>query len=92
MVYYIGDRDIPLRKIQKKWSGPWRVLKHLYPNKVEIQHTKNGTKEEAHVSRIKKYHKKHFWEVKQYEKLVKQGKIKDKLAQINNDQDGIDTE
>ena len=77
VVYYIGDRDAPLRKLRNKWSGPWRVIEQIYPNTVIVKNDKNRLQFPAQLARLKKYHSREYWTLSQYEKLLKKGKVKD---------------
>ena len=77
VVYYIGDRDSPMRKLRNKWTGPWKVVKQLYPNTVVLRDEKNGKEFPAQIKRVKKYHSREFWKLSQYEKMIKNKEILD---------------
>ena len=77
VVYYIGDKDSPMRKLRNKWTGPWRVTNQLYPNTVILMDDKKGEEFSAQLNRVKKYNSREFWTLSQYEKLVKNNEIDD---------------
>ena len=79
VVYYIGDKDAPLRKLRNKWTGPWRVEKQLYPKTVILKDDKTGKKFPAQIKRVKKYHSRDFWKLSQYEKMIENNEIEDKI-------------
>ena len=69
-----------LRKLRAKWSGPWKVKKHIFENKIEIVDPKDSNvTEEVHIARIKPYRKREFYTWSNHEKLIRNGKLKDEI-------------
>ena len=79
VIYYIGDRDSPMRKLKHKWTGPWRAVDQIYPNTVVLKNDDNGETWDAEICRVRKYKSRGFWKLSQYEKMVKKGEINDNL-------------
>ena len=73
VAYYIGDVDVGnKKKLQRKFSGPFKVTKIVRHNTVEIEKLKQpgdivqienkitGDKFACHTSMLKLYHRDHF--------------------------------
>ena len=72
IVYYVGDSDKPLRKLRARFTGPWVVSGIVRDNTIEIKDPSNGNKFTSHISRVKKYYKKGFYSLSEYNKLSKE--------------------
>ena len=81
VVYYIGDRAQSLRKLRAKWSGPWKISKIIYENKIKIVDPKDKkVSAEVHVGRVKPYRKREFYTWKQHESKLKSRELKEEIA------------
>ena len=71
VAYYVGDRASTNKKLQLRFSGPWRVLKRLHHNTLVIKNTDDGEKLACHVCMLKHYHKGKFTPLSEYERSKK---------------------
>ena len=91
VMYYVGDRNSHSRKLRRKWTGPFNVIKHINDNTVEIATAKENITMPVHISRLKKYFKRknEFWPIKSYENLINNDKISDILNEEDIDNESI---
>ena len=71
VLYYVGDRQVNMRKWRQRWSGPWRI-KSVDPTTLEIEIEDDKTNNSKHVSvdRIKAYNSgKDTVTLEQYERF-----------------------
>ena len=61
VAYYIGDRSSTNQKLQRRFTGPWKITRRIpeCENTVEIEH-EDGTKFACHVSMLKRYYAHKF--------------------------------
>ena len=61
VAYFVGDRSVGNRKkLSRKYTGPWKVIKHLRPNTVKIINPETKQKLVVHTATLKPYKKEHF--------------------------------
>jgi hypothetical protein len=55
VVYYIGDRASNNKKLQRRLSGPWKVLERVRHNVLRIKNESNDDELACHVGMLRKY-------------------------------------
>ena len=91
VVYFIGDRNVILRKLRAKWSGPWIIIKHVSANTCEIKDPRSDVRANVHVERLKIYRKREFYTWKKHEELVNNGELSQEIDMTGiHDDDDID--
>ena len=75
LLFYVGDKEQPLRKLRERWTGPFSLIKKKRHNTYELLNKDDGSKFTSHVDHLKKYIKKHYWSEKEFDILVENGTI-----------------
>ena len=55
VLYFVGDKQVARRKWRRKWTGPWRVAKHLNDSTLIIENPENGDQKRVSFDRIKRF-------------------------------------
>ena len=60
VLYFIGDKQVAMKKWRVKWSGPWLVDRKLNDSTIIITDPRNGNQKRVSIDRIKKYNKRNY--------------------------------
>ena len=60
VAYYVGDRSSTLKKIRRRFTGPWKIIARKRHNTVKIQNLIDDKIITCHVRMLKRYHKTQF--------------------------------
>ena len=60
VAYYIGDRASTNIKLQRRFSGPWRIMRRVKHNTTQIKNIETGETFACHVAMLKRYYASEF--------------------------------
>ena len=60
VLYYVGDRQVALRKWKNKWTGPWIIEKIINNTSLIIADPTSGNEKRVNFDRIKLFNKLEF--------------------------------
>ena len=72
VVYYVGERNYPMRKIRSRFTGPFRVIKRINHNTVTIYNEETQQDISCHTQKLKKFHPNEFTKEQDYLRQLKQ--------------------
>ena len=55
ILYFIGDKQVAMKKWKEKWSGPWLVEKHINETSLIIVDPETGDQRRTNFNRIKSF-------------------------------------
>ena len=56
VLYYIGDKQVAMRKWKTRWTGPWVIEKHINDSSVIITDPSTGNQKRVSFDRLKKFY------------------------------------
>ena len=56
ILYFVGDKQVAMKKWKEKWTGPWIVEKHLNDTSLIITDPDTGDQRRTNFNRIKLFH------------------------------------
>ena len=60
VMYYVGERNYPMKKIRSRFTGPFRIIKRINHNTVTIHNDSTNETMSCHTQKLKKYHENNF--------------------------------
>ena len=71
VMYYVGERQYPMRKIRPRFTGPFRILNRVNHNTVTIYNDDTNEQMTCHTNKLKKYHQNQFTDEQSYLRQLK---------------------
>ena len=68
VLYFVGDKQVAMRKWKEKWTGPWLVEKHLNDTTTIITDPHTGNQKRVSLDRLKEFKRN---EMLKYEDVIK---------------------
>ena len=78
VLYYVGERNYPMKKIRPRFTGPFKIIKRINHNTVTIYNESTQEELSCHTQKLKKYNPNQFTEETDYLRQLKQ------LQKLNN--------
>ena len=72
ILYFIGDKQVALRKWREKWSGPWIVEKQINDVSLIIMDPETGNQKRVSYDRIKLFKEKEYEKFEDFVKFNKE--------------------
>ena len=72
VLYYVGERNYPMKKIRSRFTGPFRIIERINNNTVKIYNEETQEEMTTHTQKLKKYHTNQFTEERDYLNQLKQ--------------------
>ena len=96
VAYYVGDRSSTLKKIRRRFTGPWKIIERKRHNTVKILNLIDNKIITCHIRMLKRYHKSQFTPLCEIEKSLRakhkayNRKNNDKNIKAQSDKSKID--
>ena len=71
VVYYVGERNYPMKKIRPRFTGPFTIIKRINHNTVTIYNESTQEELSCHTQKLKKYNVNQFTEENDYLRQLK---------------------
>ena len=71
VMYYVGERQYPMKKIRPRFTGPFRILNRVNHNTVTIYNEDTNEQLSCHTNKLKKYHPNQFTDEQMYLRQLK---------------------
>lgn len=72
VLYYVGERNYPMKKIRSRFTGPFRITHRINHNTVTIYNEDTQEELTTHTQKLKKYHDNEFTRERDYLNQLKQ--------------------
>ena len=72
VMYYVGERNYPMKKIRSRFTGPFRIIKRVNHNTVTIYNDTTNESMTCHTQKLKYFHKHKFTPENDYLRQLKQ--------------------
>ena len=72
VMYYVGDRSYPMKKIRPRFTGPFLITKRINHNTVEIFNDDTNETLTCHTQKLKKFYPNTFTEESDFIRQLKQ--------------------
>ena len=72
VMYYVGERNYPMKKIRSRFTGPFRIIKRVNHNTVTIYNDSTNETMTCHTQKLKLFHDHTFTPENDYLRQLKQ--------------------
>ena len=72
VLYYVGERQYPMRKIRSRFTGPFTITARVNHNTVKIYNEQTNETITCHTQKLKKFHPTKFTIEQTYLRQLKQ--------------------
>ena len=72
VMYYVGERNYPMKKIRSRFTGPFRIINRVSHNTVTIYNDTTNETMTCHTQKLKLFHEHHFTPEYDYLRQLKQ--------------------